>query len=44
MCTKNQAISILGEVYSACSAIFNKDIKDAYLRSEGERKHGTDHV
>lgn len=31
MCTKNQAISILGEVYSACSAIFNEDIKDAYL-------------
>lgn len=31
MCTKNQAISILGEVYSACSGILKEDIKDAYL-------------
>ena len=31
MCTKNQAIGILSEVYSACSSIFKEDIKDAYL-------------
>lgn len=31
MCTKNQAISILGEVYAACSSLFKEDIKDAYL-------------
>lgn len=31
MCTKNQAISILGEVYSACLDILKEDIKDAYL-------------
>lgn len=31
MCTKNQAIDILGEVYRACEAIFSDSIKDAYL-------------
>ena len=31
MCTKNQAIDILGEAYSACSSIFKDDIKEAYL-------------
>lgn len=31
MCTKSQAVSILDEVYSACSSIFKEDIKDAYL-------------
>ena len=31
MCTKNQAISILGEVYTACSSLFKENIKDAYL-------------
>ena len=31
MCTKNQAISILGEAYSACSSIFKGNIKEAYL-------------
>lgn len=31
MCTKSQAVSILDEVYFACSSIFKEDIKDAYL-------------
>ena len=31
MCTKNQAMGILSEVYSACSELFKNDIKDAYL-------------
>ena len=31
MCNQNQAIVILGEVYSACSPIFGNAIKDAYL-------------
>lgn len=31
MCTKNQAIDILGEVYRACESIFSDSIKDAYL-------------
>ena len=31
MCTKSQAISILGEVFSACSSILKDSIKDAYL-------------
>lgn len=31
MCTKNQAIAILGEVYNACARLFEKDIVDAYL-------------
>lgn len=31
MCTKNQAISILGEAYLACSSIFKGNIKEAYL-------------
>ena len=31
MCTKSQAIGILGEVYFACSSIFGENIKDAYL-------------
>ena len=31
MCTKNQAINILEEVYSSCASIFKDNIKDAYL-------------
>ena len=31
MCTKNQAIDILSEVYSACSSIFKELMKEAYL-------------
>ncbi len=31
MCTQSQAVRILSEVYSACSAIFDDDIKEAYL-------------
>lgn len=31
MCNRNQAILILGKVYSACNPIFGNAIKDAYL-------------
>ena len=31
MCTKNQAIGILEEVYIACSSILKEYIKDVYL-------------
>ncbi len=31
MCTQNQAIGILGEVYTSCNNIFNNSVKDAYL-------------
>lgn len=31
MCNQNQAIIILGEVYTACNPIFGNAIKDAYL-------------
>jgi len=31
MCTQNQAIGILGEVYNSCNNIFDNTIKDAYL-------------
>ncbi len=31
MCNKNQAISILNEVYESCNPIFNNAIKDAFL-------------
>ena len=31
MCTKDEAIEILGEAYSSCSAIFKEYIKEAYL-------------
>ena len=31
MCTKNQAIGILEEVYIACSSILKEHIKDVYL-------------
>ena len=31
MCTKSQAVDILGEVYHACKLIFSDSIKDAYL-------------
>ena len=31
MCTQNQAIKILEEVYNSCNPIFNNAIKDAYL-------------
>ena len=31
MCSQDQAISILGEVYDSCSRSFDKKINDAYL-------------
>ena len=31
MCDKNQALTILGEVYHACNAAFDRKIADAYL-------------
>ena len=31
MCSQNQAISILGEVYESCNRSFEKSISDAYL-------------
>lgn len=31
MCNRNQAISILNEVYNSCNPIFNNAIKDAFL-------------
>lgn len=31
MCSRDQAILILGEVYSACNPIFGYAIKDTYL-------------
>ncbi len=31
MCTQEQAITILGEVYNACRSIFDCDIVEAYL-------------
>lgn len=31
MCSQNQAIGILGEVYAACNPVFGNAIKDAYL-------------
>lgn len=31
MCTQNQALDILGEVYRACSPIYSGKINDAYL-------------
>lgn len=31
MCNQNQAIAILGEVFSSCNPIFGNMIKDAYL-------------
>lgn len=31
MCTQNQAIGILGEVYNSCNHIFDNTVKDAYL-------------
>ncbi len=31
MCTQNQAIGILGEVYASCNHIFDNSVKDAYL-------------
>lgn len=31
MCTRNQAITVLGEVYNSCREIFNNSLKDAYL-------------
>lgn len=31
MCTQNQAINILGEVYNSCNHIFDNSVKDAYL-------------
>lgn len=31
MCTQNQAISILGEVYNSCNHIFDNAVKDAFL-------------
>lgn len=31
MCSKNQAMAILGELYTACAGLFHNGIKDAYL-------------
>lgn len=31
MCTQNQAISILGEVYTSCLPLFHNALKDAFL-------------
>ena len=31
MCDTGQAVAILGEVYHACNAVFEKKISDAYL-------------
>ncbi len=31
MCNKNQAISILNDVYKSCNPIFGNEIKDAFL-------------
>lgn len=31
MCTENQAIAILHEVYDSCNRLFNQKIVDAYL-------------
>lgn len=31
MCTQNQAIGILGEVYHACKPIFGEALRDAFL-------------
>lgn len=31
MCTQNQAISIMHEVYNACNPIFGVQLKDGYL-------------
>ncbi len=31
MCTQNQAIGILGEVYNLCNPVFGNAVKDAFL-------------
>ena len=45
MCNQNQAIAILGEVYTMCNPILNNSIKEAYLYgsyARGDYQHDSD--